>query len=44
LNHATEGTARAAETYPAELLVESAANVLVNSAKNEGPQLPEPAA
>jgi putative SOS response-associated peptidase YedK len=30
--------------YPAELMVESTANVLVNSAKNEGPELLEPAA
>jgi putative SOS response-associated peptidase YedK len=29
---------------PAELMGESTANVLVNSAKNEGPQLLEPAA
>jgi putative SOS response-associated peptidase YedK len=30
--------------YPANLMVESAANTLVNSAKNEGPRLLEPAA
>jgi putative SOS response-associated peptidase YedK len=30
--------------YPAELMVDSAANVLVNIAKNEGPQLLDPAA
>jgi putative SOS response-associated peptidase YedK len=30
--------------YPAELMAESAANVLVNSAKKEGPRLLDPAA
>lgn len=32
------------KSYPAELMVESAASTLVNSPKNEGPHLLEPAA